>query len=160
MPNFDLISLVLAIIALIAVVFVLFSFRSLQKMRKVFFAGKEATTLEDFIMNQNKKINELIGRADYIEDSVKEIAAQQLLAVQKIGMLRYNPFKDDGGNLSFSMAFLDAKNNGVVITSMHGREQNRVYAKPIKDGSSEFQLTDEEKKAISTAKIIKDFKNN
>jgi len=126
----------------------------LNKISRAFFEGKQAASLEDFIINQSKKINELGTQANYIEEALRELKDIQKDSIQKIGLCRYNPFADNGGNLSFSMAILDAKNNGVVITSLHGREQNRIYAKPILSGKSEFTLTAEEEKAISTSKII------
>jgi len=71
--------------------------------------------------------------------------------VQKVGVVRFNPFKDIGGDQSFSIALLDEEDNGLVITSLYGREGNRVYAKPIEGGQSKYQLSDEEKEAISRA---------
>ena len=123
-------------------------------MRKVFFSGKDANNLEDFILNQNKKINDLFQQSAYIEQEVKNLKEIQKISIQKMGVIRYNPFADDGGNLSFSIAILDARDNGVVITSMHGRDQNRVYAKPIQAGESEFPLSQEEKQAIKTSKTL------
>jgi hypothetical protein len=151
----QILPLLLAIIALIVALVALAFALSMQKLRKIFFTGKDANQLEDFILNQNKKINALAERADYIEEAVFSLSEEQKLAVQKIGVLRYNSLADSGGNLSFSIALLDAKNNGVVISSMHGRENNRVYAKPILEGKSEFSLTDEEVKAINSSKLFK-----
>lgn len=135
---------VLAIIALILAA-------RLQKLRTVFFKGSRAETLEQFIINQSKKINELGQQQDYTEKSVKQLRDIQTISIQKIGITRYNPFNDNGGNLSFSLAIMDGRDNGVVITSMHGREVNRIYAKPIKNSKSEFSLTEEEQKAIKSA---------
>lgn len=71
--------------------------------------------------------------------------------VNKIGMVRFNPFEGFGGNQSFSLAILDGNDNGAVVTSLFSREANRVYGKPVKQGTSEFKLTEEEKKAIEIA---------
>ena len=71
--------------------------------------------------------------------------------IQKVGMVRFNPFKEAGGDQSFSIALLDADNNGLVITSHYGRESNRVYAKPIEGGTSRYQLSEEERQAIENA---------
>ena len=141
-------------IALVTAFFSLFLSLKLQGLRKQFFAGKNAAGLEEFIINQNKKINDLTKQAEYIEKELKNLKEQQKFSVQKIGLQRYNPFSDDGGNLSFSMALLDDHDNGVVITSMHGRDQNRIYAKPIKQGKSDFQLTAEENTAIKQSKNL------
>jgi len=152
MSNLELLTLILAglgtIGAGLAVVFIL----KLQKLKTTFFAGKQAADLEQFILNQNKKINELHSQLNYVEETVKNLSERQKFSIQKLGVVRYNPFADDGGNLSFSMAILDDHDNGVVVTSLHGREANRTYAKPIKDGGSDFGLTEEENKAIASAK--------
>ncbi len=150
----QILALVVSIIALGISVAALLRLIKISKISKTFFEGKEAASLEDFIINQSKKINELGKQAEYIEEAVQDLREIQKDSIQKIGLVRYNPFADNGGNLSFSMALLDAKNNGVVVTSMHGREQNRIYAKPILDGKSEFTLTAEEEKAITSSKII------
>lgn len=71
--------------------------------------------------------------------------------VQKVGLIRFNPFKEIGGDHSFSLALLDGKDTGIVITGLHTRERTRIYAKVIKNGKSEFQLSDEEVKALVKA---------
>lgn len=69
----------------------------------------------------------------------------------KIGIVRYNAFKDVGSNLSFTLALLDNNNNGVVLNGIYSRDNSNIYAKPIKDGKSEYILSDEEKEAIEKA---------
>lgn len=71
--------------------------------------------------------------------------------IQKVGIIRFNPFKEIGGDQSFSIALLNGNDDGIVITSLYTREGNRVYGKPIKNGKSEYPLSDEEIKAIQEA---------
>ena len=71
--------------------------------------------------------------------------------IQKIGIIRYSAFKDMGSDLSFALALLDEKNNGVVLNGIYSRELSNIYAKPIKDGISTYTLSDEEKQAIDLA---------
>jgi len=71
--------------------------------------------------------------------------------VQKVGLVRFNPFKEIGGDHSFSLAVLDGNDTGVVITGLHTRERTRVYIKAVSNGKSEFELSDDEKKALSKA---------
>lgn len=73
-------------------------------------------------------------------------------SVQKTGIVRFNPFKNLGGNQSFSVALLDGNNDGVVITSFYSKDGNRVFGKPIKKGRSSHVLSEEEKRAIEKAK--------
>ena len=84
--------------------------------------------------------------------------------IQKIGLVRYNAFKDVGSDLSFAIALLDNNNNGVVFNGLYGSESSNIYAKPIKNGESLYQLSSEEKYAIEIAEQNKNFiarhKNN
>lgn len=68
-----------------------------------------------------------------------------------VGIVRYNAFQDTGHDLSFSVAILDQSQNGVVVTSIYGREESRVYAKPLSNGTSQYNLSDEERAAIKIA---------
>ena len=86
-----------------------------------------------------------------LEQTLLQLKNDSTFATQKIGLVRFNPFGDGGGNFSFCLALLDAHNSGVVITSMHGRQQNRIYSKRLLNGQSEVQLTDEEEQAIREA---------
>ncbi|PIZ89905.1 MAG: hypothetical protein COX88_01150 [Candidatus Nealsonbacteria bacterium CG_4_10_14_0_2_um_filter_35_20] len=72
-------------------------------------------------------------------------------AFQKLGIVRFNPFKEMGGDQSFSLALLDKEDNGLLITSLYTREGNRVFAKPLVKGISKYQLSEEEKEAIRKA---------
>jgi hypothetical protein len=72
-------------------------------------------------------------------------------AVRRVGLVRYDAFEDVGGRLSFSCAMLDDHGNGVVMTSINGRQDTRVYAKPIVDGHSQYNLSVEEEEAIRQA---------
>lgn len=73
------------------------------------------------------------------------------LSFQKVSLIRFNPFKEVGGDQSFSIALLDLNNNGFVISSIYGRDGNRVYAKAINNGKSQHSLSEEEKEAIKRA---------
>jgi hypothetical protein len=72
-------------------------------------------------------------------------------AIQNVALVRYDAFEDVGGRLSFSCAMLDAHGNGVVVTSINGRQDTRVYAKPVRRGASEYNLSEEEEQAIRDA---------
>ena len=88
-----------------------------------------------------------------ISQELENLKKESKFSVQKIGIVRFNPFSEVGGDQSFSIALLDGNNNGIVITSLYSREGNRVYGKPIKAGQSEYSLSKEEKEAIEKAKI-------
>ncbi|OGM59751.1 hypothetical protein A2892_04865 [Candidatus Woesebacteria bacterium RIFCSPLOWO2_01_FULL_39_10b] len=71
--------------------------------------------------------------------------------VQKIGLVKFNPFKELGGDHSFSLAILDGTDSGVVITGLHTRDRTRIYIKEIKKGKADLELSNEEKKALTQA---------
>lgn len=77
--------------------------------------------------------------------------------IQKIGMVRYNAFKDVGSDLSFAIAMLDRNDNGVVLNGLYGSESSNIFAKPIKGGASKYQLSEEEKEALEIAEQSKNF---
>jgi len=74
-------------------------------------------------------------------------------AVQRVGLVRYDAFEDVGGRLSFSCALLNDDGDGVVMTSINGRQDTRVYAKPVYRGESQYNLSDEEAAAIREALV-------
>ena len=73
------------------------------------------------------------------------------IVFRHVGLLRYDAFEDVGGRLSFSCALLDDHADGVVLTSINGRQDTRVYAKPIAEGVSAYNLSNEEEEAIRQA---------
>ena len=77
--------------------------------------------------------------------------------IQKVGLVRYNAFKDVGSDLSFAIALLDGNNNGVVFSGIYGSEYSNIYAKPIKNKESNYQLSQEEEYAIEIAEQTKSF---
>ena len=105
-----------------------------------------------------QNIKEVLTAFGKLADNFKEIS-QELAELkknnkknlQKVGMVRFNPFKEGGGDQSFSIAVLDALDNGFVITSLYSNAANRVYAKPIMNGASSYSLSQEEKEAINKA---------
>ena len=97
------------------------------------------------LKGQNKEIQELHGRSDKAE---KKATAH----IQKIGLVRYNPFTGTGGNQSFALAILDGKDTGVVISGLHSRDNTRLYTKLVKKGKPvKHEFSKEEKQAITQA---------
>lgn len=77
--------------------------------------------------------------------------------IQKVGLVRYNAFRDVGSDLSFAIALLDGNDTGVVLNGLYGSDSSNIYAKPIKGGTSTYQLSDEEKYALEIAEQTKNF---
>lgn len=84
---------------------------------------------------------------NYCEDLNKELAK----TVKKVGIVRYNAFKDTGSDLSFALALLNDNNDGVVLNGIYSREMSNIYAKPIKSGKSAYTISEKEQEAINKA---------
>jgi hypothetical protein len=112
---------------------------------------KEPKDLKE-ILSDFKKLEE---KLDKVLGEMKKLENKQKFSVQKLGIVRFNPFSEVGSDQSFSMALLNEENDGVVITSLYTRQENRVYGKPIKDSRSDYSLSEEEKGAIEKAKNVK-----
>ncbi len=95
-----------------------------------------------------KNIKEIVKRIDVIDDNDRR-------HIQKVGLVRFNPFSELGGDHSFCLAILDDRDTGVVITGLHTRDRTRVYMKDIKNGKSSLELSAEEKKAVVNAQKSK-----
>jgi hypothetical protein len=112
--------------------------------------GKNLKEILEEILSTEKKQQEDVKR---IFERLERIENDGLLHIQKVGLVRFNPFADTGGDQSFVLALLDGKNSGVVVTSLHGRVGTRWYAKNIKEGKGEnYELSEEEEKAIKIAR--------
>ncbi len=90
-------------------------------------------------------------RIDQLEVATKALTEGLKYCVQHVGVVRFNPYHDTGGDQSFAIAMLDAHNDGLVMTGMHSRTGVRLYAKPISRGRSTYPLSDEERQAIEQA---------
>ena len=135
----------------IFIVLVSFYLFQLKKRLDIFFKGTKAKDLEEVLTEQLKKLKKQEKDIKRIFEEIAKLDGSSQKSFQKIGVIRYNPFKDAGGDQSFSISLLDAKDNGFVLTSLYSREGMRVYAKPIKEGNSEYPLSEEEKEAINKA---------
>lgn len=87
---------------------------------------------------------EIISYCKNLDDEVAK-------CIQKVGIVRYSAFKDTGSDLSFAVAMLDENNDGVVFNGIYSREMSNIYAKPVKNGGSEYTFSEEEKEAIRRA---------
>ena len=74
-------------------------------------------------------------------------------SVRGLETIRFNPFPDQGSNQSFAVGMLNEEGNGVVFSSLYSRERMSIFAKPVKNGKSEYELTTEEKEVLKKAKV-------
>ncbi len=113
-------------------------------------SGKGMKQVLEAIVARQKKSKKQIQT---LEESLALLQESCTFHIQRVGILRFNPFADTGGSQSFCMALLDGKDNGIVITSLHGRTGNRWYLKEVKSGKgAKVELSNEEVQAIKQAK--------
>jgi len=98
----------------------------------------------DKVFAVSSEVDELTVRTAVAESNLRR-------SFQRIGLVRFNPFEDTGGNQSFALALLDANGDGLVLSSLHSRAGTRVYAKSVNGGRSETALSEEEAEAVRQA---------
>jgi len=121
-----------------------------RRLRRVLPEG-ESGGIDEILDRQLTSIDSLTARLDALNKLHHELEALSQRTIQKVGVIRYNPFADTGGDQSFAIALLDSLGNGVVLSSLHSRTDTRVFAKPVQSGRSRYQLSDEEQDAIKNA---------
>ena len=104
--------------------------------------------LEEDLENYMYKVDRVERQNAEIISFCKNLDDDLAKCIQKVGIVRYSAFKDTGSDLSFAVALLDEKNDGVVFNGIYSREMSNIYAKPVENGNSEYTLSDEEKEAI------------
>jgi hypothetical protein len=110
----------------------------------------KGTILEQFA-HVLEEIRSFRAKGDVLQKNVRSLSFEGLSHLQKVALLRYNPYGDTGGEQSFTVVLLSGAGDGVLITSLHTRAGTRIYAKEIKDGKSELHLSTEEKKTLDKA---------
>lgn len=137
---------VLSLIALVAQLY-------LRRRLKRLALGRNGS-IEESLSILSRDMKEVQAFRTELEKYLKLSESRLRGSVQGVGMVRFNPFKNDnsGGNQSFAIALLDEKEGGVVLSTLYARDRVGVYAKPIEKGISSFELTDEEKAAIKKAR--------
>lgn len=123
----------------------------LEKKYKKLMKGSAGKNIEEMVLEYNQKVDESLESAKHIEDLYNDVNEKLKKCVQKVAIVRYRAFDDVGSDLSFSIAFLDDKNNGVIFTGIYGRSECTTFAKPIENGISKYDLSEEEKLAVRNA---------
>jgi hypothetical protein len=121
-----------------------------RRLRRILPEG-EASGIDEILDRQHKRLDTLSERHDALTKLHNELEALTHRTIQRVGVIRYNPFPDTGGDQSFAIALLDAQGNGIVLSSLHSRTDTRVFAKPVQAGRSRYPLSDEEQDAIRKA---------
>ena len=136
----------------ILVIVLLAKYSGLNKRYKAFMKGSNGSDLEQLIVSKFKEIDELKKAEREIDKRVTDITENMTYTFQKIGLVKYDAFREMGGKLSFALALLNGENSGILLNSMHSsREGCYTYIKEIIHGESYVMLADEEKEALNMA---------
>jgi hypothetical protein len=142
---------ILALVLALAVLAVALRLRRLGRRLDGLTRGETGASLErvldahlDTVARARRDVDELEERAAALESALRR-------SFQRVGLVRYNPFEDTGGNQSFALALLDGNADGIVVSSLHARAGTRVYAKALSGGRADGPLSDEESEALRRA---------
>lgn len=134
-----------------AVVIILLWILMIEIRLKKIFTGTKARNLEEMIVIIGKKINQLEETQINIDKHLVKIDDRLNKSIRNVETMRFNPFIDAGSNQSFAIAFMNDEGNGVVMSSLYARDRMSIFAKPIVNGKSEFELSSEEKEVLNKA---------
>lgn len=142
-----------ALVLLLLIGFVVQSARLGRAVRdyRELVRGTDGATLHDRLVGSAEQAVKASERMGEIEATHALIEGRSRRSLQHIGLVRFNPFEDTGSDQSFAIALLDDARDGIVISSLHGRANTRVFAKPVTNGGSPHNLSDEETQAIRIA---------
>jgi Protein of unknown function (DUF4446) len=145
----SVVALVVAVLALLGVLWLTLWGRRRRGGRRT--VETTSPDLDAAVQNAMKRLDELGRRVDSVAGRLPVVEEQGKRAVQHVGIVRFNPFEDTGGNQSFALALLDSQRDGFVVSSLHSRQNTRIYLKAITAGRSETALSDEESEALRKA---------
>ncbi|MBP9851393.1 MAG: DUF4446 family protein [Candidatus Pacebacteria bacterium] len=140
------------LLGILAIAQAFWAFRTERRLKR-FFLGKKAKDLEDTITLLQADIAKLTSARDQAEKDIELINKKLEKSIRGLEVIRFNPFPDQGGNQSFAIGLLNEVGDGVVLSSLYSRERMSIFAKPVKAGKSEFELSDEEKEVLTRAKV-------
>lgn len=124
----------------------------LSKKIKLFLLGADAGTLESAILSDRKTVAGLIVENKSLQQRLDTAERKMSQTVRSVETVRFNPFPDQGSNQSFATALIDETGSGVVLSSLYARERVSIFAKPVLDFKSIYELTIEEKQALEQVK--------
>ncbi|MCL4425853.1 MAG: DUF4446 family protein [Firmicutes bacterium] len=147
-----LLGLIFLTIALLAAVILLaIKLNRTLKRLHALLEVRPGANLEDLLLHLAEKSGSLEEKINTVTADQKELKERSKAFLQQVGVVRFNAFEGVGSDLSFAVAIMDGEKNGVVLSSLYGRDESRIYGKPLSQGRSTYLLTDEEKEAISLA---------
>lgn len=109
----------------------------------------KGNNIDEMLQKYVENVEEIKKENAEIERYCQKLDSDSKENLKKIGLVRYNAYKDTGSNLSFALALLNEKDTGIVLNGLYGRDTSNIYAKPVVNGKSEYALSKEEEEAIN-----------
>lgn len=125
--------------------------RRLSRRLDAITRGSDAQSLESVLGAHLERVRAVVVEVDRLAARTALLERDLRQSLGRVGIVRYNPFEETGGNQSFALAVLDGNGDGFVVSSLHARAGTRVYAKAVKAGAAESALSDEEAAALREA---------
>jgi len=122
-----------------------------RRYRRLLGGLQDGKSLEEILFAHLDNFQLALERVRELDQECRKLEENMKYCIQNLGVVRYNAFPDMGSDLSFAVAFLDQGGDGVVLSSLYGRNESRIYAKPVQKGVSTYHLTEEERSAIQKA---------
>lgn len=154
LDNIVMIVAVLGVLALLLLLLTINLYMKVNYMKKRYrkmMTGADGSNLERMLIGHINEMKAVAEENERIKQENKRIDALLQLAITRVGVVRFRAFDDMGSDLSYAVALLDSHNNGVILTSIFGREDSRSYVKPVENGTSTYALMAEEQQALDEA---------
>lgn len=129
--------------------------RRLERHYASLLRGTYGGTLEAVLDDHMDEFRNAMGCLRDVNERISQLELAARSHVRHVGLLRYNPFRETGGDQSFVLTMADSEGNGAIVTSLHNREATRMYAKPLSGWKSTYPLTDEEIESLRRARTEK-----
>lgn len=142
---------VLLIVMYAIIIHLWINLSSMKKLYREMMTGVNGANLEEKMIACLKDTKAVAEDNTSLREEIQRIDALLQTSLTRVGVVRFAAFEDMGSDLSYAVAMLDSHNNGVVFSSIFGREDSRSYVKPIRNGNSTYTLSEEEKQAIREA---------
>ena len=152
--NMAFITLTMAAIIFLLLILTINLTLELSKMRaryKKMMSGVEGDNLERMLLRQIDDTRKVEEENRKLQDEDRRLDELLQTAITRVAAVRFCAFEDMGSDLSYAVAMLDAHDNGVIFSSIFGREDSRSYVKPVVNGHSSYTLTAEEEKVLKEA---------
>ncbi|MBE6098896.1 MAG: DUF4446 family protein [Anaerovibrio sp.] len=142
---------ILMIVMYLLMINLFYNLNYMKKRYKKMMIGVDGANLERLIIGCVDDAKAVSEENQEIKRNIEDIKALLQQAITKVAVVRFRAFEDMGSDLSYAVAMLDSDNNGVIMSSIFGREDSRSYVKPITAGKSSYPMTDEEEDALKQA---------